>query len=173
MAGDDGCLEWYTSRRRALIPLDERFQISRSMQRTLRSGRFTTRIDSDFEGVIRGCMAREETWITEELVTIYLLLYQHGYAHSFETWQDGELAGGVLGIVLGSAFIGETMFHYRTDASKAAMAGLVHHLNNKGFRLFDAQILNPHLETFGAYTVSEREYLAMLKVCLREAPEFN
>lgn len=173
MADEDENLVWYTSSQRALIPLDNRFHVSRSLRRVLKSGRFTTRVDGDFEGTIRGCMARDETWITEELVEIYLALHQAGVAHSFESWQDGKLAGGVLGLVLGSAFIGETMFHYQTDASKVAMAMLVRHLNDRDFRLFDAQILNPFLATFGAHTVSDREYRKELERCLREEREFE
>lgn len=173
MADEDEKLNWFTSRRKAIIPLDSQFHISRSLQRTLNSRRFSTAIDRDFEGVVRGCMNRETTWITEELATLYLFLHQQGYAHSFETYKDGKLAGGVLGIVLGSAFIGETMFHYQTDGSKVAMAKLVEHLRQQDFRLFDAQIMNPHLERFGAFEITGAEYLKRLNQCLKNARFFK
>lgn len=173
MADDFGKLDWYTTRQRALIPLDERFHVSRSLKRVIQKGTFSTAINKDFEGVARGCMNRENTWITQELLNIYLLLHENGYAHSFETWQDGSLAGGVLGIVIGGAFIGESMFHYRTNASKVAMAGLVEHLKRKRFCLFDAQIQNSHLAKFGTYTITDRQYNQELKACLLQNCQFE
>lgn len=160
MDNGDG-LQWYTSRRRALVPLDERFHTPRSLKRAL--GTFEVRVDADFEGVVAGCANRDETWISDELRGVYLALHAAGHAHSFETWQAGRLAGGVLGITLGGAFIGESMFHQVTDASKVALARLVEHLRARGFALFDAQIQNPHLARFGTYEVGEREYARRLQ----------
>ena len=163
MAGDDGSLSWYSSRVRALIPLDERFHISRSLKRALAKGEHEFKIDGDFEAVVLGCMNRTETWMTEELYSIYSQLNAAGVAHSFECWVEGKLAGGILGLVLGSAFIGETMFSARTGGSKMAMVGLVEHLRRQGYSLFDAQLMNPHLATFGAYEQSNAAYLAELR----------
>jgi leucyl/phenylalanyl-tRNA---protein transferase len=165
-------LSWYSSRRHALIPLDERFHVPTSLRRVLNSGRFEIRINSDFMGVVNGCAAREETWITPELKQIYLELHRAGFAFSFETWFERELAAGILGIVIGGAFIGETMFYAVPEASKVAMVRLVEHLRAQGFVLFDAQIQNPHLERFGAYEIREREYKPLLEKATRMSVTF-
>jgi leucyl/phenylalanyl-tRNA---protein transferase len=156
-------LDWYSSRRHALIPLDDRFHTPSSLRRALNSGRFETRINQAFEDVVDGCAARDETWITPELREIYLELHLAGIAHSFETWTEDRLAGGILGIVIGAAFIGESMFFRVPEASKVAMVRLHEHLKARGFILFDAQIQNPHLERFGAYELHERGYAKMLE----------
>lgn len=167
MADERGHLGWYSSRQRALIPLDERFRYPASLQRQLNRSRFTTAIDRAFSDVVDGCAARDETWISNELKDIYRRLHVAGYAHSFETWQGEELAGGILGVTLGGAFIGESMFYRISEGSKVALVRLVEHLRQQAFVLFDAQIQNPHLKRFGAYVISEREYLAALAKAVR------
>lgn len=163
-------LRWYTSRRRALVPLDDRFHVPRSLRRALDT--FEVRIDTDFAGVVDGCADREETWISDELREVYFALHAAGVAHSFETWRDGELAGGVLGLAIGGAFVGESMFHRVTDASKVALVKLVEHLRSRGFVLFDAQIQNPHLARFGTFEVGERAYARTLRDALSEPARF-
>jgi leucyl/phenylalanyl-tRNA--protein transferase len=93
-------------------------------------------------------------------------LYHAGYAYSFETWQGDELAGGVLGLVIGGAFIGESMFYRIPEGSKVAMVKLVQHLRERNFLLFDAQMNNPHLERFGAYVITQKEYKKLLTKAL-------
>ena len=106
MAEEDGAtLNWYSSSRRALIPLDERFRYPKSLRRVLNQNWFTPAINRDFEGVIQGCANRETTWISEPLKDVYRRLHRAGYAHSFETWQGDRLAGGFLGLVLGGVFV--------------------------------------------------------------------
>ncbi len=168
--GDD--LEWYTARERALIPLDERFRYPKSLQRVLNQNRFQVAINRDFAAVVEGCADRLSTWITPRLKEVYHLLYTTGWAVSFETWQGDELAGGILGIVIGGAFIGESMFYRIPDGSKVAMVKLVEHLRRRGFLLFDAQLQNPHLERFGAYVVSDREYRQLLAQAIRQPCQF-
>jgi leucyl/phenylalanyl-tRNA---protein transferase len=176
---DNGAgLAWYSSRRHALIPLDQRFHTPRSLRRALNSGRFEVRINADFPGVIEGCRTggragRDGEWISSELQEIYLELRHAGVAHSFETWLDGRLAGGVLGLSLGGAFIGESMFHQVTDASKVAMVKLVDHLHTRGFTLFDAQVQNPHLARFGAFGIGEREYTRLLAQAVKLEVRFD
>ncbi|AFZ65994.1 leucyl/phenylalanyl-tRNA--protein transferase [Deinococcus peraridilitoris] len=170
MDNGDG-LQWYTSKRRALVPLDERFHVPSSLRRAMH--KFEIRLNTDFEGVVAGCAAREETWISDELRAVYRALHRAGFAHSFETWQDGRLAGGVLGITLGGAFIGESMFHVVTDASKVALVRLVGHLRTRGFILFDAQIQNPHLARFGTFEVGERQYAELLQKALSVSAHLN
>jgi leucyl/phenylalanyl-tRNA--protein transferase len=168
MANEPGAdLAWYSSRERALIPLDDRFRYPRSLQRVLNQNRFTVAIDRDFQAVVKGCADRETTWISAELETIYWELHQAGWAHSFETWQGDQLAGGILGITIGGAFIGESMFYRIPEGSKVAMVKLVEWLRSRQFVLFDAQMTNPHLERFGAYIVPQREYQQLLRQALQ------
>ncbi|MGL4500159.1 MAG: leucyl/phenylalanyl-tRNA--protein transferase [Planktothrix sp.] len=169
MANDgEHSLEWYSSRKRALIPLDERFRYPSSLQRVLNQNRFTVAINRDFTGVVEGCANREETWISSELKEIYHALNHAGFAYSFETWQGDELAGGILGIVIGGAFIGESMFFRIPEGSKVAMVKLVERLRQKKFILFDAQMNNPHLERFGCYVINNKEYKALLKKAITQ-----
>lgn len=167
MADESDRLGWYSSRDRTLIPLDERFRYPKSLQRVLNSGRFTVAVNRDFQGVVAGCANRETTWISSELQEIYWLLYQSGFAYSFETWLGDELAGGILGIVIGGAFIGESMFYRQSDGSKVAMVKLVERLRSRKFVFFDAQMMNPHLERFGAYKIKDKEYQSLLGKALQ------
>lgn len=164
MANDgENSLGWYSSRERTLIPLDERFRYPHSLQRVLNQNRFTVAINQDFNAVVEGCANREETWISSELKQIYKALNQAGFAYSFETWKGDELAGGILGIVMGGAFIGESMFFRIPDGSKVAMVKLVERLRTQNFMLFDAQMNNPHLERFGSYIIKDKDYKSLLK----------
>ncbi|MGA1263221.1 MAG: leucyl/phenylalanyl-tRNA--protein transferase [Prochlorothrix sp.] len=168
MAENDGDLNWYSSRQRALIPLDHRFRYPKSLQRVLKQKRFEVAINRDFAAVVKGCADRDVTWISPELQEIYYELHRSGWAYSFETWQGDHLAGGILGIILGGAFIGESMFFNIPEGSKVAMVELVNRLRSAGFVLFDAQMTNPHLERFGAYVVSDREYHHLLRQALQQ-----
>ena len=169
MAGEaNEGLGWYSSRERTLIPLDERFRYPRSLQRVLNQNRFVTALNRDFPAVVAGCSNRETTWISDELKQIYMALHHAGYAHSFETWQGDQLAGGILGIVIGGAFIGESMFYHIPEGSKVAMVKLVDHLRDRQFNLFDAQMMNPHLERFGAYIIKGKDYNVLLKQAVRQ-----
>ncbi len=173
MAEEDEDLRWYSSREHALIPLDERFRYPKSLRRVINQNRFTARINGDFQAVVEGCADRATTWISSELKEIYWALYQTGVAHSFETWLGTELAGGVLGITIGGAFIGESMFFRIPDGSKVAMVLLVEHLRQQNFSLFDAQMLNPHLERFGAYSIDTSSYQDLLQIAIRQKCKFH
>ena len=155
-------LGWYTSRERALIPLDDRFRYPKSLRRALNQNRFRVGISEAFEQVVEGCADRDTTWISSELQQLYFALHKAGYAHSFETWQGDKLAGGILGLVIGGAFIGESMFYQIPEGSKVAMVKLVERLRSRHFILFDAQMTNPHLERFGSYIISNEDYQGLL-----------
>jgi leucyl/phenylalanyl-tRNA--protein transferase len=154
-------LFWVEPRNRAILPLD-RLKLSRSLRRTLRSGRFTVTLDRDFAAVISACARREETWINAEIERAMLSLHATGHAHSVETWQDGELVGGLYGVKLGRAFFGESMFSTRSDASKVALAWLIARMKVGGFTLLDCQFMTDHLASLGAVSVPRADYVALL-----------
>lgn len=161
-----GRVLWFQPDPRTILPLDT-FHISRSLAKTIRQGAFEVRINTDFEGVMRGCADREEgTWISEEFVWIYSALHRAGKAHSVETWRNGRLVGGTYGLAFGGAFMAESMFHYETDASKVALAALVARLRERGFALLDVQYLTPHLARFGAIEISHTAYYRRLQHAL-------
>jgi leucyl/phenylalanyl-tRNA--protein transferase len=172
MADDHNHLSWYSSNERTLIPLDERFRYPKSLRRVLNQNRFSVAINQDFLGVCQGCANRDSTWISPELIDIYMELNQTGWAYSFETWQNGQLAGGILGIVIRGAFIGESMFYNIPEASKVAMVLLVEHLRQQNFILFDAQMQNPHLARFGSYIISNESYIKLLSEALDSSASF-
>lgn len=165
-------LGWYSSRERTLIPLDDQFRYPKSLRRVLNQNRFRTAISRDFMGVVEGCADRDTTWISAELKEIYWELHRAGWAHSFETWQGDTLAGGILGLVIGGAFIGESMFYTIPEGSKVAMVKLVERLRSRHFILFDAQMMNPHLARFGAHTISKGEYAKLLQRAVATPCEF-
>jgi leucyl/phenylalanyl-tRNA--protein transferase len=165
-------LFWVEPRQRAIIPLDG-FHMSRSLRRTLRSGRFAVTLDRDFAAVIAACADRPETWINGQIESGMLALNATGHAHSVEVWTansegrpTGELVGGVYGVRLGRAFFGESMFSRRTDASKVALAWLVARLKVGGFTLLDCQFMTDHLASLGAVSVSRADYVALLAAAL-------
>lgn len=162
MGDDDNNLGWYGSRDRTLIPLDGCFRYPKSLRRVINQNKFSVAINRDFQSVVDGCADRDTTWISPDLKEIYQELHHSGWAHSFETWEGDELAGGILGIAIGGAFIGESMFYRIPDGSKVAMVKLVERLREKRFIIFDAQMMNPHLERFGAYGVDDLEYQDLL-----------
>jgi leucyl/phenylalanyl-tRNA--protein transferase len=158
-------LFWVEPRNRAIIPLD-RFHLSRSLRRTLRSGRFTVTLDRAFAEVIAACADREETWINAELEHAMRALHGSGHAHSVEVWEGQELVGGLYGVKLGRAFFGESMFSRRTDASKVALAWLVARLKAGNFTLLDCQFMTEHLASLGAVSVPRETYVALLAAAL-------
>lgn len=162
---DDPELFWVDPRHRGVIPLDG-LHISRRLKRRMRSGVFTATIDRDFEGVLRACAARDETWINSALFDLYLDLADLGQARSVEVWAKDTLAGGIFGVFLGGAFFGESMFSHQSDGSKAALVWLVDALRQSGFDLFDVQFLTAHLATLGAVEIPRTTYRARLDQAL-------
>ena len=148
MTDRDGTTRWYTADPRGVLPLNA-FTFPTTL-RQLRSAqrRFDVRINFDFTGTMRACMSSrpEGSWISEPLIAVYQRLHELGFAHSVEAWQDGELAGGLYGVSLGAAFFGESMFHYRRDASKVALVTLVERLRERHFELLDTQASTDHFE---------------------------
>jgi len=156
---------WVEPRSRAIIPI-EGFHASRSLLRTIRSGRFAVTLDTAFAEVVAACADRDETWINADIERAVLALHRLGHAHSIEVWQGSgaarELAGGLYGVKLGRAFFGESMFSRATDASKVALAWLVARLKAGGYTLLDCQFMTGHLASLGAVAVPREAYMELL-----------
>jgi len=162
---------WVDPQERGILPLDG-FHLSRSLKRRLRAGPFEITINQDFDAVVMGCADRPETWINGDIQKLYGVLHQAGYAHSLEVWSQGALVGGVYGVVLGAAFFGESMFSRRTDASKVALAYLIHRLIAGGFELFDTQFVTDHLISLGAIEITRNAYHQRLRQALPLKADF-
>lgn len=165
-------IEWFSPDPRGILPLDT-FHAPARLKRVVRQARFTVRIDTAFEAVMRACADRAETWISEDIIGSYVTLHRLGFAHSVETWQDEALVGGLYGVAIGGAFFGESMFHTVTDASKVALVALVERLVERGFTLLDTQWVTPHLAQFGAVEISRAEYLERLSAALQRECTFD
>ncbi len=165
MAERNGKINWFMPEIRTIIPL-ENFNIPRSLKSYQKHSGFEFKIDTDFLAVVRGCGNREKTWISDELIEAYLRLYKRGHIHTVETWQDNKLVGGLYGVTFRGAFFGESMFSEVSQASKAALAKLIEHLNEKDFVLLDVQYMTSHLKMFGAVEIDFEEYNKLLYSCL-------
>jgi len=163
--GRRGRIEWFSPDPRGILPIAT-FHAPSRLKRVVRQSRFDVRVDTAFEAVMRACASRDETWITEDILSSYVSLHQLGFAHSVETWQDDTLVGGLYGVAIGGAFFGESMFHTATDASKVALVALVERLKARGFGLLDTQWVTPHLVQFGAIEIPRADYLERLAVAL-------
>ncbi|MDH4069797.1 MAG: leucyl/phenylalanyl-tRNA--protein transferase [Ignavibacteria bacterium] len=156
-----GAISWYSPDPRAILPI-EGVIIPRSLRAHLKSAPFEIHMNRRFEEVVRECGRREETWITEEIVTAYTVLNERGHAHSIEAWRGGSLVGGLYGVALGGAFFGESMFSRTSNASKVALVALTQALKSGAFLLHDTQFLTDHLKRFGAIEIPRKEYLQLL-----------
>jgi len=153
-------LWWSPDPRMVLFPPE--LKVSRSLARVVRNGNYEIRLDHDFAAVMQACAeprrGQDGTWISAQMCAAYLRLHQLGYAHSVETWMDGELAGGLYGVAIGGMFYGESMFMRRRDASKIAMVHLVHQLEARGIKMIDCQMHTGHLASLGAREIPRTEF---------------
>ena len=161
--GDEDPLLWWSPDPRMVLFVDE-LHVSRSLRKTIRSGRFSVTADRAFSAVMSGCAEpradQEGTWITTEMRAAYARLAALGYAHSVEAWEGDALVGGLYGVAIGRMFFGESMFARVSDASKVAFVALVRQLQRWGFRLIDCQMPTAHLASLGAREIPRREFLA-------------
>ena len=168
---DSAEIHWVDPRRRGVFPLDG-FHISRSLRRHMLQGGQRATVDLAFAEVVQGCADREETWINDEISKVYQDLHTAGHAHSLEIWEGETLVGGVYGVVIGAAYFGESMFSRTTNASKTALAYLVHRLRSGGFQVFDTQFLTPHLASLGAVEIPRAEYHRRLASAIAQRADF-
>lgn len=169
---DDPILWWSPDPRMVLIPSE--VKISRSLAKTLRNTEYEVRFDSDFEQVMRYCAAPRDghvgTWIHDEVVAAYCALHHTGFAHSVETWINGELMGGLYGVAIGRMFYGESMFSRATDTSKIALVHLAKQLQRWQFGMIDCQMKTSHLTSMGAREMSRRDFISQLRELTQLTP---
>ncbi len=191
----EGEIYWYDPDPRAILPLTK-FHISKSLRKTLKRTQFRdkdgglsyftdidldrkskkpsfeVRVDTDFLGVILACgdPGRKGGWIDDQIIDVYTQMHELGWAHSVETWQDGKLVGGLYGVAVAGMFAGESMFSKETDASKVALAWLVHHMRERGFVLLDVQFETPHLNSLGITSITADYYRHLLSLALNIHP---
>ena len=152
---------------RGIIPLDQ-FKPSRSMRRAINRNAYQIRTDTAFKTTMENCAKRETTWINRQIIDLYCTLFDMGHAHSVEVWEEKEMVGGLYGVSLGRAFFGESMFSFRTNASKLALCHLVTLLKQNGYRLLDTQFITPHLASMGGIEIPQKKYLQLLKKALTD-----
>lgn len=160
--GDEDPLLWWSPDPRMVLLAGE-LHVSRSLRRTIRSGRYTVTLDAAFHEVMAGCAKpradHDGTWITPEMKGAYGRLAALGHAHSVEVWSGRDLAGGLYGVALGRMFYGESMFSRRSDASKVALVHLIRQLERWGFEMVDCQMSTGHLASLGAHDIPRAEFL--------------
>lgn len=167
----DKNVHWVSPEKRGILPFTG-FHVPRSLQKIIRRAPFTLRFNLDFEAVMHACGAdRAETWINDPIIHTYTELHRQGYAHCLSVYEGHELVGGIYGLAIGGAFFGESMFAKKPNASRIALVHLAARLHRKGFTLFDAQFVNPHLLQFGCVEIPRAEYLLLLKQALTVRPQ--
>ncbi len=165
-SAEDPALYWIEPQSRGVLPLDQ-VHVPRRLAKTIRSGVFDIRIDTDFDAVIDGCAAsrpgRRTTWINVRIRQLYGALFDQGHCHTVETWKGDRLVGGLYGVTLGTAFFGESMFSTEPDASKVALVHLAARLIHGGFTLLDTQFVTDHLRQFGTVELEKDAFHAALE----------
>lgn len=172
---DDPEIFWVKPISRGIIPLDA-FHVPRSLKKTIKRRPFDICFDRDFTSVINNCalarVGRETTWINQTIKKSYGKLFQLGFCHTVEAWDNTRLVGGLYGISLGGAFFGESMFSVQSDASKICLVNLVNIMKENGYTLLDTQFLTSHLSQFGAIEIPQDHYERLLKDALKLKAEF-
>jgi len=170
---DDNSVNWYSARKRGIIPIDQ-FNVSGNVKRIIRQGRYTCRINTRFTEVMKKCANRKTTWISDIIIRSFETLHLAGHAHSVEMYDSNDqLAGGLYGVSLGSAFFGESMFKNQKEADKVALWHCHRILQNNGFTLWDTQFYTDHLAQFGCTEISAEKYDEKLKEALKKRASFR
>jgi leucyl/phenylalanyl-tRNA--protein transferase len=168
---DEPILWWSPNPRMVLLP--EKFKLRKSLRQVINRSTYELKVDTAFREVITNCSRiprpdQPETWITNEIIDAYVKLHQLGYAHSFESYLNGDLVGGLYGISVGNCFFGESMFFTKTDASKVAFYHLVQFATKNNFAFIDAQQPTEHLNSLGAQPIPRNNFLELLETALQK-----
>ncbi|MDZ7757201.1 leucyl/phenylalanyl-tRNA--protein transferase [Rhodohalobacter sp.] len=170
---NDSSVNWYSARERGIIPMGN-FHVSSNVQRIIRQGRFSCRINTRFRDVMKQCANRKSTWISDVIINSFDVLHMAGHAHSVEMYDsDDNLAGGLYGVSLGSAFFGESMFKNQKEADKVALWHCHRILEKNRFELWDTQFYTEHLAQFGCVEISSEEYNRRLEKALQKNTVFG
>ena len=165
-------ISWVRPTKRGIIPIGK-LHISRTTKKFIKKKHsIKPSIDRCFETIVKHCAGREDTWINKPIYDCYMQLYELGYAHSVEIWEENLLIGGLFGISMGSCFFGESMFSSRTNGSKLALIFTMASLIYGKYKLFDIQFLTNHLKTMGATEVNNEEYQKLLSAGLKTESSF-
>ncbi len=167
---DESPIMWWSPNPR-LVLYPDNFKVSKSLRQLIRSNKFSIKIDHNFSEVIDNCAKikrklQDDTWITKDMINAYNDLHMRGFAHSFETYENDKLIGGLYGVSIGMAFFGESMFHKKSDASKFALYNLVEWCKGKNYHFIDAQQSTSHLISLGAEEINRSSFLEQLKTAL-------
>jgi len=176
MGEEDGTIAWYEASPRAIMPIElpsNWINVPRSLKQILNKSVFEIKVDAAFDEVILNCANRRSTWINGLIINAYKELFENGYAHSVEVWQNSQLAGGLYGVAYKGAFFGESMFRNVSNASKVAVVKLYDILKKNNFILLDIQMMTSHFKSFGAIEVSKRAYLEILDRAMSVSREFK
>lgn len=164
---EEPILWWSPDPRLVVFPSE--LKVSKSMNSYFNQQKFRVTIDTQFEAVIRACGEQPRngqdggTWISEEIISAYLQLFEKGFAHSVEVWDGDDLVGGLYGVALGKCFFGESMFARVSNASKFGFISLVRLLDDRGFWLVDCQVYTEHLASMGAANLPRKVFLDFMK----------
>lgn len=170
---EDESVGWFSARRRGIIPIED-FKVSSNVERLIRRGRYTCRVDTKFRQVMEECANRDSTWISDVIINSFEMLHLTGHAHSVEIYDKrNELVGGSYGVSLGAAFFGESMFKKATEADKISLWYCHNILQKNGFELWDTQFYTDHLSQFGCSEISSDEYKMRLNEALGKSAEFR
>lgn len=173
MGNDDESITWYEANPRAILSLNKPLNINRSLKQVLQKNTFEIKIDEKFSEVIEECANRETTWINDLIIDAFTQLHRMGFAHSVETYFEGELAGGLYGVAINGAFFGESMFFKKSYASKVAVVNMYEILVKNNFHLLDIQMMTDVFKSFGAEHISKTKYLKELDKALKVKCEFK
>ncbi len=173
---DSPYLHWFCPEKRGQLSIAN-LHIPRRLKATVLRGAYDIRVNTDFQQVIESCARkrpeRPETWINKQIIEAFCKLHSEGHAHSVECWRGVEMVGGIYGLSIGGAFFGESMFSVQMDTSKICLVHLAARLWAAGYSVFDTQFTNPHLEQFGVYEISYKEYLSQLSQAVTQICDFK
>lgn len=169
---DSEDVDWYSASKRGIIPI-EGFHISKNVRRMIQQNKFSVKIDTQFQEVMKACAERETTWINDLILNSYDVLHQAGHAHSVEIYLKNELVGGLYGVSLHAAFFGESMFKKESEADKIALFYCHQILERNGFKLWDTQFYTEHLSQFGCIEIEADGYQERLAKAMNSESVFQ
>ena len=164
---DYNYINWYSPQKRMILYPND-LKVSKSLKKSIKNRGFEIKSNTNFENVIKNCQKvkrkhENDTWIDDNFIKAYTLMHNLEFANSIEVYLEGELVGGLYGLIINDIFFGESMFSLVNDASKVAFFYLCNWAKDNNIKIIDCQVYNKHLESLGAYEISREEYFKILK----------